>query len=479
MHSRRLIDRFGQMVQRLTIHLDKRLSIDVQSLRLFRCALGLTLALQFAGYLTEAQALLSDEGVLPIESWKKLPHANWPWVSSLLALSGSTLWSECCLMLGILLALLLAIGYRVRWISLSLLVLLHSVQARNPWVLYAADKLLFLLLLWYSLLVASLGRQGASGSVIRHLAGWGLRLQVCVMYLFSVLRKTGHTWEEGTAVRYVLEIDQFSRPEASWLLDLPPNYLQIMTWSTLTLECLAPFMLLSISIRWRCLGLFSLCMLQLGFWFTMDLGWFPWISTLALIPHLPARLTGKPDRASFLEPFRFSHWDRLAGWLLVGMLGWNLAMNHTYPDTLKSRLPAWIGQSIALLRLDQYWGMFAPNPMVHDGWFVMLATYPGGQQLDLLDPERQDPALKPANVLATFPSDRWKDFLMMLYDYPDQAHLWEGVVQWFVSAHQTPEFQGQQPESIRVLYMMEETLEEGVAPPVEEQLWPRPASMTE
>jgi hypothetical protein len=161
------------------------------------------------------------------------------------------------------------------------------------------------------------------------------------------------------------------------------------------------------------------------------------------------------------------------------MLGWNLAMNHTYPDTLKSRLPAWIGQSIALLRLDQYWGMFAPNPMVHDGWFVMLATYPGGQQLDLLDPERQDPALKPANVLATFPSDRWKDFLMMLYDYPDQAHLWEGVVQWFVSAHQTPEFQGQQPESIRVLYMMEETLEEGVAPPVEEQLWPRPASMTE
>ena len=122
---------------------------------------------------------------------------------------------------------------------------------------------------------------------------------------------------------------------------------------------------------------------------------------------------------------------RVAGWMVLWMLLWNLAMNFTYPDTLKSRLPSVLSRGIECLRMDQYWGMFSPNPMIHDGWFVIAATLSDGEVVDLLDPTRKEVWAKPLHVPATFPGDRWREFMMMLYDYPDQAHLWPLVAKWF------------------------------------------------
>jgi hypothetical protein len=113
------------------------------------------------------------------------------------------------------------------------------------------------------------------------------------------------------------------------------------------------------------------------------------------------------------------------------MLIWNVLMTWNYPDSLKAQLPRWVANAISLARMDQYWGMFSPDPMTLDGWYVIAAELEDGRMVDLLEPDREDIWDKPANVLETFPGDRWKEFMMRIFDYPTQAKLWEGVIKHF------------------------------------------------
>ena len=83
---------------------------------------------------------------------------------------------------------------------------------------------------------------------------------------------------------------------------------------------------------------------------------------------------------------------------------------------------------------------------------------------------------KPLHVPATFPGDRWREFMMMLYDYPDQAHLWPLVAKWFQHRWEQAHPGQSGVRSMRVVYMMEKTLPEGVASPEKEQLWPEAPS---
>ena len=124
------------------------------------------------------------------------------------------------------------------------------------------------------------------------LAGWGFQrggsVFSCVFFIFFLwhARVVPLGWK-GTAVRYALEIDQYSQPLGKWLLEGPMIWLQMLTWITLLVEWFGPLMLLARSVRIRWMGVASLAFLQLGFLLTMDLGWFPWVCLLGLLPHAP------------------------------------------------------------------------------------------------------------------------------------------------------------------------------------------------
>ncbi|MDG1890194.1 MAG: HTTM domain-containing protein [Verrucomicrobiota bacterium] len=476
-----------EMLRSFYSRLDQHLAVDLRALGFFRLALGCLLAVEFALRMTDAHALYSGNGVLPLDALKQLPQMSWPWALSLNALSDSPAWQLACMGLGLGASILLAIGWRSSWVAPALLILLHSIQARNPWTNYGADKLLFLMLLWgsflpldrfYRLYPGPRSRRRNDPVLLSSWAAWGLRLQVCVMYLFSVFRKNGDTWFDGSALRDTLEIDQFALPLALWMKTLPTLLLKILTWTTLLVELLAPCLILARNVRARWVGLGCLFVLQFLFWMTLDIGIFPFVSTLALLPHLPGSLWNTPrGRVPLLhlksEIHKAAGWQRVAGYLLAWMLVWNVVMTWQYPDTLKNRMPSWLGQGISLLRMDQYWGMFSPNPMVHDGWYVFLAEREDGSQFDLLDPDRAILFGKPESVLALFPGDRWKEFMMMLYDYPSQAFLWEKVVHHFQDRHTQRHPLEAPVRQVSVYYMMEETLSEGIAPVERELLWPR------
>jgi hypothetical protein len=258
--------------------------------------------------------------------------------------------------------------------------------------------------------------------------------------------------------------------------------LRYLTWVTLLVEGVAPLSLLARGTLLRLIGMGLLLVLQFSFWLTLDIGLFPFISTLALLPHVPGHVWtwfGFGCRPVLLkrETCSTAVKERLVAWMLVFMLVWNIWMTWDYPDTLKSRMPNWAAQVVSLLRMDQYWGMFSPNPMIHDGWYVMLAEREDGSRFDLLDPERSSLWEKPEDVLKTFPSDRWKEYMMMLYDLSGQSGLWERVVDHFKSTWQE-KHPGDPPiHNVEVYYMMEKTLPKGVAPVEKELLWPEPPGL--
>jgi hypothetical protein len=67
----------------------------------------------------------------------------------------------------------------------------------------------------------------------------------------------------------------------------------------------------------------------------------------------------------------------------------------------------WVG---TLLRIDQYWGMFAPAVFKDDGWYVLEGTTTQNRIVDLNQKGREATYAKPPSVVALFKNDRWRKY---------------------------------------------------------------------
>lgn len=108
--------------------------------------------------------------------------------------------------------------------------------------------------------------------------------------------------------------------------------------------------------------------------------------------------------------------DLLAGLLLCHVALWNWRTLHIGRPSEAWALgiyPTGENAWLELVRLDQYWSMFAPYPLRDDGWYVAVATLPDGSTVDVLtgaaptDTAPERPALRYAD-------ERWRKYLMNL-----------------------------------------------------------------
>ena len=99
------------------------------------------------------------------------------------------------------------------------------------------------------------------------------------------------------------------------------------------------------------------------------------------------------------------------------------------------------------LRIDQAWNMFAPRPLIDDGWWVIIGTLNSGRKVDLFardgqpfdpawcgcrgefgpacnckKPEDEIPPVKPAQVAQTYPGQRWRKYMMNLWMARHKIH---------------------------------------------------------
>lgn len=375
-------------------------AIDLRALAVFRVALALALLADVATRLADWRAFFTDDGPWPASA------AAASAAPSLLSFSTSERWMALLVAAQCVSAVALALGWKTRAATIASWALLVSVQSRNALILHGGDLELRLLLFWSMAL--PLGAKGsldarrtpASNTAVRSVASAVLLAQVAMIYVTSALLKTDAAWwSTGEAVRDALSLRSYTRPLADTLLRWP-GALRWVTRATFALELIGPLIAFSPWRRARCRLAVALAFMafHLGLSLTLRLGLFPLVGAIGWVPFLPL---GPSPRA--LAPSA----SRAVSVVVASLFALSL-MCVTRPWA--PRLPPAPLYAIArTLRLDQRWDLFAPRPLQHDGWFVVVGVTRDGRELDLAT--GRAPAWTPPRPLRSlYPTVRWRRY---------------------------------------------------------------------
>ncbi len=434
---------------------EKIFGIDVRSLALFRICLAVMLILDLLYRAQDLKAHYTDAGILPVALVSLYQQQHWWW--SIHTLHPAMPLVLALFLLEALFALSLLVGYRTRTASVVCWLLVISLQNRNVLVLTGFDTMLRVLAFWAMFLPLGL-RWSVDRALDKTNAPLPQRIfsvgtvaliaQIAIIYLFGALLKTGATWRtEHSAIYYALSLGQFATPLAKALLHYP-DMLKTLTFLAWNLEFLAPFLLLASAFSGplRTVVVLAYMGFHISLGLCLELGLFPILGALAWLvlmpdffwqnlfrltarlphPQPPAFASGLSARAAIwrerLRPQSVStHLPRaiqcLAAFYLFYVLCWNVRMTNfprylpLFPVTWN-----WIGE---VVRMDQSWELFAPDPMQTQGWLVVPAVLQNGREVDLKSQLSPVTYAAPSLISATYYNERWRKYLMNMSDQSD------------------------------------------------------------
>lgn len=311
----------------------------------------------------------------------------------------------------VFMALCFTLGYKTRFAQFMSWFLMCSLQARNPPVNYGADSLL-LLLLFLSLFLPldETYRLGKSKSNPRfYFSPFNLVyvFQVACLYFFAACSKTGETWWDGSALFMALSLDYYNNSISDFLLTMP-LLLKALTYLSLGIEFIAPLLLFH--RKSRKLGVVMIAALQFGIMTMMDVGIFPFVSLIALIP-----LIGESQAAEHIK-----HEGKLYPVVAFALLALILYSNVINTFNL---IPSRLDRALILLELRQTWNMFSPNPPDGDSWFVLSVETENSQRIDLLNRGKAVSNNKPEDFKTWLIDDRWNAYYFKLAYSQNKKYL--------------------------------------------------------
>ncbi|MFH8387248.1 HTTM domain-containing protein [Kitasatospora sp. NPDC018058] len=198
---------------------------------------------------------------------------------SILTLSDSQAYFEICYATAVVTSVLFALGWRTRMVSILFAVVVTSFHARAIFMTDGGDNLILLMAMYLSLtacgrrwsLDARRTRLAAPSKAEHSVAGprtpsfWFqlsvtrkllstvlhncamvvIAAQVCIVYGSAGLYKAqGGSWENGTALHYVMNLDLFRPwPALSLMVDSHPILIAVTTYMTVLLQVAFPFVL--------------------------------------------------------------------------------------------------------------------------------------------------------------------------------------------------------------------------------------------
>ena len=497
------------LLQRLACHL---FGLDRRSLVLFRWFLGATILLDMLLRLRDVTAHYTDTGILPRHGLLELSrHAA---DFSLYLVNGTASWTLLLFLLTTFCAIGLMIGWRTRWMTVILWLLLLSLHVRTPHITNGGDLLLRLLLFWSFFLPLGdrsnrLPRDGRLKNDFCHamdgrrglyvsIGTAGYIVQLCLLYLFSALFKTGPAWVNGSAVEVVLRCDLYGTSFRHLLLETPA----LMTAAThLTLGLERWGWLLIFFPFWtgqaRMLAIFLFVCMHLGFALFLHIGLFPLICIVAWMPLIPGFVwdhwlnrdgTGGGSESTVLRPPATTArgdagsavprspdsptsevdahvedstprlcpalMNLIAFAAILLSIGWNV---QTWHDEFKLAAP--LRHTARWMHLDQKWKIFAPDPPRDDGWFILQARLENGEEVDLTTGKAMSWE-KPADATARIRNHRWRK---MQHNLTLQS--FKNYRRWYARWLAREWNQSQSPErklqTLRLIYMVEKTAPEG------------------
>ena len=224
----------------------KFFGVDLRTLALFRILPGTYLLLDLGIRATDIVAHYTDIGVFPHSAI--VDHLS-PGAFSLHLINGSMAFQGGLFACAALLAVLLIIGWRTRWVTVLSWLMLVSLANRNTDVLSGQDQLALALMFWAMFL--PLGARYSVDSALDttkpqapnlhvSVASAALMIQGMLVYFFSAVLKSDAQWvPDGTAVYYALQLDYFATPFTHWFRQFEP-VLQGLTYYVRFLELLGP-----------------------------------------------------------------------------------------------------------------------------------------------------------------------------------------------------------------------------------------------
>lgn len=403
-------------------------------LGVYRVLLGATIILDLLVRSASLSAHYGDDGVLPraFVIAEMLEPGDW----SLHLLFGS--WQAQAVLFGInaVLASLLLAGVRPRLMAGLCFVFMASLHSRNPMLITGADNLLRVMLFWSMFvplrrLPASEGRHD-EGRTVASVGTAAYMLQLCFMYWFAFLLKTGPAWrEDASALEQALHFEHYTTAAGAWLLGWP-SVLAPLTIAVLVLEAIGP-MLVFIPWRtgmWRTLAVALFWSFHLGIALFFEFGLFSWICMMAWVPLLPESLATRARAvvpARVFDPMlawfqsrpasRDYRLGRMASALVLALLGYVLAWNVRTLDLERHqkwfpREASWLGR---VLHIDQEWALFTPEPPSDNGWYVVPVYLESGLAFDYMTglPITWE---KPGLISAMYRDHRWRKYFLGLRD---------------------------------------------------------------
>ena len=365
--------------------------IDLRCLSLGRILLGLVVFFDILQSIQWRDLYYSELGVLPRVEFSRLTGLQYS-LSPYFAVS--TEWFTTLLLgLSAVCAFFFMVGWRTRYSTGLLWLLVVSLQERNPWILTGGDSWLRATLFWLIFLPCgeyfSMDRvkdgNTERATTVSNAASFGLVMQVVFIYFWAGLAKYGESYQNGTTLYYIFSNLEFGQPRAYSLLYFP-QYLSVISktipWLEISAACL---LVMPFGGRWfRRLGVFGLMILHLGIWWGMELYHFTYVAVATLVMMwLPA---GKNER-----PFR----GYLAPGLSVILVVWTLALLAYSPiRTLSPQSISVLTRERAeMLGLEQLWQLFAPTAPTSTFVIYPVAVLDQGaeQSLSFLGEKRDRP----------------------------------------------------------------------------------------
>ena len=458
--------------------------IDPRSLAAVRIGFGAILLVDLLLRTSHLRAAYTDSGAVPraeIDPWLRET------IAPLHLLSGSFAWEALLFVVAGGFALLLLVGLWTRVAMVASWLLLLSLQARNPLVLNFGDQILRVTMFWA--LFLPLGRcwsvdawragRAASDEPVVSVASAAFLLQVFLLYLFTAILKSGADWHaDGTALYYAMQLDWMVQPLGIWLRE-HFALTQLLTWSTLVLESVGPFLLLTPWWPTRLLAALAFMSLHVGISMALRLGVFPWIDVTVLLAFLPReawdwleglarRVLGRaslPAAGSTPRPSS-PPLPRVVSVGLVVLLAYVVAHNvaSVRPDLAlpesSERVLRWIG-------LQQKWLMFTPNVTRDDGWFVLPARLADGRILDVSPHGPELHWRKPELLSADFASARWARLLHQQSFATANGSLRRAYVRWLCREWNASHPESERLERVDVIFMLERSPPPGWSASVE------------
>ncbi len=461
-------------------------AIDPRGLAAMRIGVGVTLVVDLSARTDHFRALYTDAGAFPmrlLDPWMRET------VLPLHLLSGSYAWQALLYVIALGAAIAMVVGWRSRLATLISWALLVSLHVRNPMVLNFGDTILRVALFWaiflplgsrWSLDANRSGPEMPPEKPLHSIAGAAYLLQICFVYFFTALLKNGADWHEtGLALYYALHLDYWATPLGVWLRDFVP-FTILMARATLALELIGPFLLLA-PLWWvRTAAALSFMALHLGIAASLELGVFPWVDVVILLPFLPARFWDEIERGLFRARSSAVPRDEVAGIRderravasrsplhRAGEAALGVILLYVFANNVQSVWPALavpdsLTRAGQWLSINQKWRMFTPNTPRNDGWFVLVGHLADGTTVDLISPEVEPRFDKPVNVAARHTSFRWAAFFYQMSDPTTNDPLRRNWARWQCGDWNRRALPARRLETLEMWFVFEPTPPPGV-----------------